>query len=145
MRVTVFAPRRTAVAALAAALVVAMGCWGAAATPSAQGGKAAPLRIRFAPGHDSATVRGALRGDAQREYVFGARSNQRVTIRLSATPRGTLSLEARRPAGAELVLHKDGADRWSGALPEDGDYEIWVKRESRAQPASIYRLIVTIR
>src|SRR4051812_18832402 len=143
MRVHVFAYRRTAAVSVGAALVVAIAWWDAAAV--AQGGKAAPLRIRFAPGHDAATVRGTLGRDAQREYVFGARRNQRLTLRLSATPLGTLSLEARRPAGAELTLHTDAADTWSGTLPDDGDYEIWVRRQSRAQPASSYRLTVTIR
>src|SRR4029079_3882285 len=101
MRLNVDGHRRTAVAPLAAAVIVVIVWWGSAAASSAQGGKAVPVRIRFAAGHDSATVHGTLGGDAQREYVFGARGKQRVTIGLSATPRGTLSLAARRPAGAE--------------------------------------------
>src|SRR4029079_15396426 len=137
MRLNVDGHRRTAVAPLAAAVLVAVGWWGAGAPTSAQGGgKAVPVRIRFAAGHDSATVHGTLGGDAQREYVFGARGKQRVTIGLSATPRGTLSLAARRPAGVELPLQKDAAGKWSSILPEDGDYEIWLQRESRGAPAS---------
>lgn len=137
------AARRKRRTAIAVALVLSLGAYDAVAT--AQGGKAAPLRIRFEPGRDTAILRGTLAGDAQREYVLGARRNQRLTIGLFTTPPGTLRVEARRAAGGDLVLHGDAAHKWSAVLPEDGDYEIWIKRESRTRRASAYRLTVTIR
>ena len=111
---------------------------------SAQGGKAEPLRIRFARGRDNATVRGTLRGDAQTEYVVGARKDQRLTIRLSATPPDSLSARARGTSGFDVRLDLDARRTSSVVLPEDGDYQIWIKRETRTPGRSQYTLTVTI-
>ena len=127
--------------ALAAALMVTT-CWAAA---YAQGGKAEPIRLQFLRGHDSTMVNGRLRGDAQTEYVLGAKTDQRLTIRLTATPNASVSVRARLPTGAELPLRVESRHVWSAQLPENGDYEIWVKRTAGDRSRSQYRLTVTIR
>jgi hypothetical protein len=112
---------------------------------SAQGGKAEPLRIRFLRGRDNTTVRGTLRGDAQKEYVVRARKDQRLTIRLSATPPDSLSARARGTGGFDVRLDLDARRTSSVVLPEDGDYQIWIKRETRSPGRSQYTLTVTLR
>jgi hypothetical protein len=111
---------------------------------SSQGGKAEPIRIQFLRGHDSATVRGTVTGDAQTEYVFGARKNQRLTVSVIATPPGSISIKARRPAGDDLPLPLRAGRPSSIVLPDDGDYEIWVTRAVQTRGRSRYRLTVTI-
>ena len=103
---------------------------------AAQGGKAEPIRIQFQPGRDSATVNGTLRGDAQSEYVFGARKGQRLTITPSALPAGSLVVTVRASNGMELPLHVHSENRMSMVLPSDGEYEMWVRR-STATPGRL--------
>jgi hypothetical protein len=131
--------------AFIAACIVAT-CWsGAIGVLFAQGGKAEPRRIQFQRGRDSATVRGVLTGDAQTEYAFGARKDQRLTVTLSATPARSVTITARGTSGLDLPLHVDSRQTSSAVLPEDGEYEIWVKRVAGARGRSSYRLTVTIR
>jgi hypothetical protein len=111
----------------------------------AQGGKAEPLRIQFERGRHSATVTGTLNGDAQREYAIGARSNQRLTIRVAAQPAGSVSIQVTQPSGVALPLQFDSKQTWSVLLPEDGEYEMAVKRVKNTAGRSQYRLTVTIR
>ena len=110
-----------------------------------QGGKAEPVRIRIPRGHESVTVGGTLRGDAQTEYVFDARKGQRVTIRLSATPSRSVRVDLKGAADVHLPL-ESGIDRpASVVLSDDGDQEIWVKRVAGPRGRSQYRLTLTIR
>jgi hypothetical protein len=112
---------------------------------SAQGGKAEPLRIEFARGRDSASVGGTLRGDAQREYAFVARKNQRLTIGTTATPAGSIAVQVKRPGGVRLPLVPGQKQTWSAVLPESGEYLLWVNRSGPASGRSQYTLTVTIR
>ena len=54
--------------------------FGATATFAQHGGKAEPLRIKFAAGKSSTTLTGTLSNDQQMEYIFGASKGQKVTI-----------------------------------------------------------------
>ena len=102
------------------------------------------MRLRIAPGRSSATVSGALHGDAQREYILGARRGQSMTIQMTATPPRWLRVTAREPGGAELPLHADASFRWSATLPADGDYELWIARVAAEPGTSRYRVTVTL-
>jgi hypothetical protein len=130
--------------ALFATLVVAPWHTGVSALPE-QGGKAEPTRIQFARGRDTATVSGALRDDAQREYAFAARKGQRLTLTLSAAPARSVSASARVSLGGHLPLDFTSGSTSSVELPEDGDYEISMKRVSTARGRSQFTLTVTIR
>jgi hypothetical protein len=126
--------------------VLALAAFGPAAVGvvSAQGGKAEPIRIEFPRGLDHATVRGRLRGDLQREYAFGARKGQRLAIRVRAQPARSLKIRVRH-AGADLPAVIDSSQQLSMALPEDGEYELWVTRVAPTPGRSDYALTVTIR
>jgi hypothetical protein len=115
------------------------------AVAAAQGGKAEPLRIRFQPGRTSTTLTGVLGGDAQREYAFAARKDQRLRIRLTFTPPGSLTITAKQPRGIDLPLSVDSSGVWSAQLSDDGEYEIWVTRASGTRTRSRYTMTVTIR
>src|SRR4030095_2205760 len=82
-------------AALGAMLMVALWSQTAINARADQGGKAEPTRIQFARGRDSATLRGVVRDDAQKEYAFTARKGQRLTLALSAEPARSLSVTAK--------------------------------------------------
>jgi hypothetical protein len=112
---------------------------------SAQGGKAEPLRIEFARGRNSASVGGTLRGDAQREYAFVARKNQRLTIATTATPPGSIAVQVKRPGGMRLSLVPGQKQTWSAVLTESGEHLIWVNRSRPASGRSQYTLTLTIR
>lgn len=131
-------------AALTATLIVALWQAGSHALPE-QGGKAEPTRIQFASGRDSAKVSGALRDDAQREYTFAARKGQRLTLTLSAAPARSVSVTARVSLGRDLPLDFTSGSTSSVELPEDGDYEISMKRVATARGRSQYTMTVTIR
>jgi hypothetical protein len=130
--------------ALAACLAIAYSC-AAASAASAQGGKAEPLHIEFARGRDTASVEGALRGDAQREYAFVARKNQRLMIGTTATPAGSVVVQVRRPSGVRLPLVAGQKQTWFAVLPESGEYFLWASRGASASGRSQYTLTVTIR
>jgi len=127
-----------------AAVIMTM-CWLAGPVALfAQGGKAEPIPIRFARGQDSATLRGTLRGDAQREYAFVAKKGQHLTIKLSAVPPRSIVIDAAKTAGGNLPLAFTGQTA-SLVLPADGQYEISLKRVSSARGRSEYVLRVTVR
>ena len=130
--------------AMTALLVISCLC-AATGAASAQGGKAEPLRIEFAPGRNSASVGGTLRGDAQREYAFVARKNQRLTIGMTATPAGSIAVQVKQPGGVRLPLVPGEKQTWSAVLPEGGEYFLWVNRSGAATGRSQYTLTVTIR
>ena len=107
--------------------------------------KAQPVRIRFGDGAVSATVAGRLRGRQQMEYEAAAQARQTLTLQLSAAQARTFLLKLYSPEGAEMPLRKSGANRWTAALPQTGDYGISVLRTSSSPGDSSYKLIVTIR
>ena len=129
---------------MTALLVISCLC-AATGAASAQGGKAEPLRIEFARGRNSASVGGTLRGDAQREYAFVARKNQRLTIGMTATPASSVVVQVKRPGGVSLPLVPGQKQTWSAVLPEGGEYFLWVHRSGAATGHSEYTLMVTIR
>jgi hypothetical protein len=131
--------------ATGAALILAL-WWnaGIGALPD-QGGRAEATRIQFARGRDSATVRGVLRDDAQREYAFAARKGQRLTLKLSVTPAQSVSVTAKASVGGNLPLDFNSGSTSSVELPEDGDYELSLKRASTTRGRSEYAMTVTIR
>jgi opacity protein-like surface antigen len=90
------------------------------------GGKAEPGRISFKQGTHSSTIKGRLKGDEQAEYVFGAGSGQAVTIEITSVPANVIDVEVRTPGGESFALQSEGT-KWTGTLPEAGDYFMVVK------------------
>ncbi len=108
------------------------------------GGKAEPSRITFKRGSHSVTLKGKLRGDEQAEYTFGGRKGQHLTINVAAIPSVFISLELQDPNGAAFRLLGSG-NRWSGDLPETGDYLLYVKILDAKTRRASYTLTLSIR
>lgn len=110
------------------------------------GGKAELNRIRFAAGASSATVSGHLRGDEQAEFVFGARKGQIATLRIESIPRGQYTAFRLFQPGGAFASRYDINYTWSGTLPHDGDYQVWVSlRPTEEVRSARFRLTLTVR
>ena len=84
-------------------------------------------RVRFAPGKDSAIVKGAvLRGERDR-YVVGAKARQTMIVTISSLEDNAV-FEIGKPGGGEFPGAASGNDatKWRGILPASGDYVISV-------------------
>jgi len=90
-------------------------------------GQAAPTRIRFAPGEESATVSGHLAPGGNARYVLWAARGQRLEMRIWPAPAGGYS-----PPAIDVTVTGPGGASWSGLpldsaidpLPASGDYVI---------------------
>ena len=108
------------------------------------GGKAEPNRISFRRGAHSSTVNGKVKGDEQAEYVFGAGGGQIIDITIAAVPVNAINIELHGPNG-ELYQPKWTGRKWTGNLPETGDYLIYVKIAQPGPRKATYTLTLAIR
>jgi hypothetical protein len=134
-------------------LLAAALCAGAAVRADGDAADA-PRTLRFARGHSSVTVQGAVvRGDHDR-WRFGARAGQQATLKITALEKNAV-FQVWRP-GAKLPATADGriegqpldgaadideATDWSGVLPDSGDYVVEV---SGTRGNASYRLTLKI-
>lgn len=84
-------------------------------------------RIKFAKGRSSATVSGTVIRSDRDTYLIGANVGQTMTVTaVSAEKNAVFQIEA--PDGSFLpgAGETDDAKKWSGKLPESGDYKIIV-------------------
>ena len=84
-------------------------------------------RVRFAPGKDSAIVKGAvLRGERDR-YIVGAKARQTMIVTITSLEDNAV-FEIGKPGGGEFPGAASGNDatKWRGILPASGDYVISV-------------------
>ncbi|HEY8562056.1 MAG TPA: hypothetical protein VIL74_16910 [Pyrinomonadaceae bacterium] len=79
------------------------------------------IPVRFARGATSATVRGTVKGYAYKDYVFSARSGQRLAVRLDSKYPSP-DVVVRAPDGENLSTGGD----WSGELADNGTYTVRV-------------------
>lgn len=114
-------------------------------TGSAQcGGKAEPLKIEFKRGAHSSTLKGKLRGDEQAEYTFAARAGQRITISIASVPSQAISFELHGVDGSAYQV-ESGETRWTGVLPDTGDYLLYVKIGGAKARRASYTLTLAIK
>jgi len=111
----------------------------------AQGGKAEPLRIEFKAGTFSTTINGKVKNSEEAEYVLSARKGQRLTIKLTSTPRKSSVFDLKAPENADLGLEYDANYDFNKILPVTGDYLIVVVRPTSSPGTSGYKMIVTVR
>ena len=111
----------------------------------AQGGKAEPLRIEFKAGAFSTTINGKIKNSEEAEYVLSAQKGQRLTIKLTSTPRKSSVFDLKAPDNADLGLEYDANYDFSKVLPVTGDYLIIVVRPTSSPGASAYKMVVTMR
>ena len=100
-------------------------------------------RVRFARGRTTAVLRGAVVRGTQDRYILGARAGQTMIVHITSREKNAvftiLGPDATALAGAE-----EGTDAtdWTGELPLNGDYSIWV---GPTRGNATYTLEVTIR
>jgi hypothetical protein len=86
-------------------------------------------RISFARGAHSATLRRKVSRYKAKLYKVGAKSGQSMTVRLEGDAKTRFDLSGPKDrSGQEMA---SGETEWSGTLPDDGDYKIFVFTEGR--------------
>lgn len=100
-------------------------------------------RIRFAPGAVSATIEDAVVRGTRDTYLVGASQGQTMTIKIASLESNAV-FELKAPpnkVGQRRTL-KPEAIRWTGVLPQTGDYQIIV---GGTRGNASYKLQVTIK
>jgi hypothetical protein len=100
----------------------------------AQGGKAEPNEIKFAPGKSNAVLKGTLANGEEMEYVFDARKGQTVKLAITSLPKGNFFLKL-RPFDKNIIF-ATGQDRFLSltiTLPETGQYMVVVGKRYNAK------------
>ena len=99
--------------------------------------KPASRRVQFKRGASSATVQGTVTISLPDMYLVGARAGQVMTVQLTA-PHKSVSFFVSSPT---TNLIADNTRRWTGTLPETGDYTIMIQADVRAT----YSMTITIK
>ena len=104
-------------------------------------------RVQFARGASSATLKGALKGDAIHDYVLGAKAGQTMQVTLETS--STSAYFNVLPPGSEaaIFIGSTSGNEWSGTLPADGDYRVRVylmRSAARRHETATYTLSVGI-
>lgn len=116
----------------AVALIIALSCF----TETG----AEPRQIRFAAGSDSAVIISAASFESG--YVLRARKDQLMTVELTAA-RNRFLLAVTGPGGRGLE-HAGHTSRWTGVLPETGDYLVTISK-IRPEDTESAPFVLTIR
>ena len=112
-----------------AVLLVALVILGGAGVASAQHGRRVTKRVTFKNGEISATLKGRIPDEMEaHEYVFRGRGGQTVKIDLSSMTED-ITFYITDDEGNYM---DEGSElrNWSGELPADGDYHVWVSSSS---------------
>jgi len=106
------------------------------------GGKAEANRVRFSRGGSSTTLIGTLSNGEEMEFVFAARKGQRVMIH-----NANRNLFDVRVFSDELGLQNeyDSSPTLTIALPEKGDYLLFVRKKTGAPATAKFSLTLTVR
>ena len=98
------------------------------------GGKAEANRIKFAKGKSSAILTGTLSNDEQMEYVFGAKAGQKITLRVTAEPKGNFFDFELSGDGFEFQTENDSYSDYGFTAPETADYLVFVRKRPTENP-----------
>ena len=111
------------------------------------GGKAEPNRITFTKGKSNAIVSGALSNNQEKEYVFGARAGQKITLKVVSVPKGNLfSFDVDGTKGIELKTEYDSYNDYIFTTPATGDYLVTVtKKPTEKVPKARFTLTLKIK
>jgi len=106
-------------------------------------------RVTFAKDASSATLKGALKGGADVDYLVRAAAGQTLQVKLQGTnPQNHFNVLP--PGSANVAMYVSsmtGERSWSGVLPADGDYAIRVhlmRPAARRNESSRYMLTVAV-
>ena len=105
--------------------------FGATAAFAQHGGKAEPLRIKFAAGRSSSTLTGSLSNAEEMEYVFSATKGQKVTIKNTRSSLFDFRVfsEENFPEG-----DFDSSPIYTFVIPATGDYNFSVRKKQVRTP-----------
>lgn len=84
-----------------------------------------PIRIQFAKGKSSATVKGTT-GAYGTTYVIRAKSGQKLVITLSPASKVGIKVETDGSNGQMVLLREEHGGNYEVGLEENGDYTIFV-------------------
>jgi hypothetical protein len=100
-------------------------------------------RVRFARGRTTAVLKGAAVRGTQDRYILGARRGQTMIVHITSRENNAV-FAILGPDATALNGAEEGADAtdWTGTLPLNGDYSIWV---GPTRGNATYTLEVTIR
>lgn len=107
-------------------------------------GEGVRKRIRFAKGRNSTVVSNAVLREDVDQYIVGAKAGQRMKVTITSLENNA-SFEISKPRNEGTLPgagFDDDATKWSGELPETGDYLIEV---APTRGNATYRLTVEIR
>lgn len=93
------------------------------------GGKAEPLRVKFAKGKTIAVLTGTLKQNQEMEYVFGAKKGQQVKAQIVSTaPKGAFhAFKIEGTNGVDFLPDLDINYELEFVAPQTGDYVIFVQ------------------
>ncbi len=97
-------------------------------------------RIRFPRGANSATLRGRVSRSKAMLYTVGAKAGQSMTVALDGDAKTRFDLSGPKDKSGQTMA--SGETEWSGRLPDNGDYKIFVFTEDRVNAP--FTLKVTI-
>jgi len=100
-------------------------------------------RVKFARGRTTAVLKGAVIRATNDRYILGARDGQTMIVHITSLEKNAV-FRISAPDGSELPGAEEEADAndWTGELPANGDYSIWV---TPSRGNATYTLEVTIR
>lgn len=111
---------------------------GQAGTP-----KGKTQRVRFARGRTTTVLQGSVVRGTQDRYILGARADQTMIVHITSREKNAVFTIV-GPHETALQGAEEGADAtdWTGTLPLNGDYSIWV---GPTRGNATYTLEITIR
>jgi hypothetical protein len=101
-------------------------------------------RIKFAKGRNSTAINNAVLREDVDQYIVGAKAGQKMTVKITSVE-GNASFQISKPGNGGMLPgagFDDDVTKWSGELPETGDYTIEV---APTRGNATYRLTVEIR
>lgn len=113
----------------------------------ASGALARDQRVSFAPGASSAVLSGRIDGREDATYRLRAKAGQRLTVTLETDNASAYFNVTQSGAAEALFVGSTSGNRFEGALPASGDYEVLVylmRNAARRGETATYRLRVAI-
>lgn len=96
--------------------------------------KPAYRRVQFKRGTSATTVQGRASIDLPDTYLIGARAGQVMTVTLTSPHK---SVRFMIMSSLTTTMLTDSSRKWTGTLPETGDYQIVVDADEKGGPYSM--------
>jgi hypothetical protein len=95
------------------------------------GGKAEPQRISFAAGRSETTVSGKLSNGQEKEYVFGAKNGQTMTVKNAGSALFDFRVFSEE---ADFETEFESSPTLTFIFPETGDYKLFIRKKMVRSP-----------